>query len=363
MTDRFGDDFFERAGELVDNVVQSPGDQSRLQLNVNLPLVDVGMASASIGFEFVALAERDDGGVKLGCQLGLNFIADVDLWLVEAFAEARIFGYIEAYGDGGAECFRLMILALERRLRDVSGRAADAVFDQDAVERSVDDMDSDDYVESGLGASLTAGFGVGDDGPSAEASLERRSGTRLTEPRRGDDEPVEREIDTTSCSVSVSAGGFSLTGEVCVTEVDGRFDEVGLTCTGETDVPLAQISRLLGAGDFLHDLYGQLADTLEWAGGILGSEAPLRTLAGELAMAPVNWAIDGATEDALRRLTGQEGPNVSHGLSVEISHSRSAGFALEIRLERLHTIEFGGARDRVHVEYQDLETLFQVQVP
>ena len=91
-----------------------------------------------------------------------------------------------AYGDSGAEVFRLFSLGMQNRVSSISKRAADMVWDRKKIDETVENMDKDDYVESGLGGAFTAGFDskVGADGGQSEHSAEvgtrLEAGTKLT---------------------------------------------------------------------------------------------------------------------------------------------------------------------------------------
>lgn len=260
--------FCTGAGALVDGIVPSDGSEAGLRINANFPLVASGNVTA--GLEFRIEAERDADKVKIRTQLGATITGRADLWLVEAWARAQVYGYIEAEGNNGAECVRMMMYAIRQRVAQASDRLANAMFDQRFVADTEAGMQGEDYVESGLGAEVSGGVGTpgGDAGVGARASGE--GGTRIG---RGDDGRMQgRQSRTVRVGVTIAEDPFELEGQLELKWLNGQFHEGEIELTGTAELDLEKLEHCVGP-EFMGGMVGALAGTLTRQNGLVAGDA------------------------------------------------------------------------------------------
>lgn len=228
----FGEDLYGKVGGVVDAIVPSAGDESSLRLAFNIPIATSGMGSAKLGMNLEGEAERDhDKGVRLKVKVGGVVTGEVDLAIVEAFAQFELFGWLESYGDSGYETMKLVSFALEQRTRELSDFAADFIWGEDFAGATRKSMDDDDYVVTGVGMSGGAGF----DSKNVKNStgfldVDAAMGTRLT--KNG----IETE-SRKSAEVAFSAGRWSGAVRYEKTTVGGKSHyEVDISPTREVDI-------------------------------------------------------------------------------------------------------------------------------
>ncbi len=356
--------FAAAAGAFVDTIIPYDGTQARAEVHANFPVASVGVASASIGFSFVAYAERNGDDVKLGASVGFSATAEVDIVVLEAFLRASVFGYIEASGDSSAECFELILMAIERGVRDVSEEAADAVFDPAEIRRTERGMDQDDYVEAGLGFSLSAGFsaGSGDERLGASAGYSRRDGTRIV----SDEGDGVRDIDTRADVFNLAFNlphGFSAGAAFTIKLADGQFAESQLKVNGRGMVPIAELRGLLAGGDFLTSLYDGVGDLLTLAedadasaGQIVGA---IRS--GMNSAAPPGFGAADLADEVLANVPSFEGVELGYEVELEAKLDASLDFGVQVKLMRVQSLSFGeNDRDSFHASLELLNEIICV---
>ncbi|WP_428267601.1 DUF4157 domain-containing protein [Haliangium sp.] len=249
---RFDDSFYGRAGAVLEAAVPRGGDKAKVQINVNLPV----NANVSISFGFITEAENAQPNFKAKCEVQAGITGKVDLWLVEAFAQAKAVGYLEAQGDSGAEVFRFLAFGLYDRVAQVSRRAADFVWGDTFGATTRGQMQGDDYIESGVGVEVSAGVSGGGDGVGA--------GLRVTGGQRVSNGGQTREnFGMVQGTLSFSASPFS--GEVQVKLGSrGGVEEIEFGISGE---------RFISAADFMAELTGGSFSTLmiDYVGRAIGA--------------------------------------------------------------------------------------------
>jgi hypothetical protein len=356
--------FYASAGALADAMVPDVGDKAKLQLNVNVPVEQTGTVKAA--FEFIGNLERDDKGVKLRLKVGIGVVAskEIDAWVatVEAFAEAKAFGYMEAYGDRGAELFRLIGLGLHERIAEVSSPLAAAIFDPESLEQTLKDMDEDDYVESGLGVSVASGVGVKDESDSGgvEASGEASTGTKL---RKVNGSLEGAGVEQVSGSLSGSFDPFGLAGSLQGKWINGSFDELAADLAGTAAVDVDQLSTMVVGGRWVSGLVSTFAGLIDGGAGMVSGD-PARQ-AGSLAKyvasnGALGVGVELGTKRALERLKGLNGVKVGCSVTASASWTRAKGFSMKLRLDRSSTIDFGdNPRATVYVLLENVQQIFQ----
>lgn len=389
-------DFYDRAGALVDTIAPNPGQSGKLELAISVPVDSTGTVIAS--FTFKATVARSDKGVKVGFNVGGEVKASVkqDLWVatVEAFAKAGVDGFIESFSDTGAGAFRLMGLAIRDRIASVSETVADALFDKDYIELTIEEMDENDYVESGITASASAGVGgsvSGEiDGPrdttvggelgvngDAKASVTQK--TRLS---KNEDGTLKRETTTDSsasasasvkakASVSGDVKGFGVKGELGFEgelSTDGGAKgklKAGLTGTADLD------------GDELNEMFTDVAyitDTLTSLGGLVETaktalpEGDTQRMAASMGQALVDASgtglqLDQDTLDAAKQLEGTK-VKIQYQLCLEGSVNEKMETSLELKMEKTNKVTFdsGLRKAKVKILVENIQNVFSLKI-
>jgi len=337
-----GDGFYTAAGGILDNLFSKGGTKGKAQINVNIPIA--GGGAVTVGFEFKGEAERGDGNkLKARFELGATLTGRVNAVFFRAFIQARLFGYMEAQGDNGAEVFRLMAMALQRRIRRVSPRLADAVFSDYTLAMAEVGMDKDDYVESGLGVSVSAGFGSGDGSTEAEAGAQYTSGTRLT---KGDDGEIKSTgTSQFEMSASLTADPFNMNGKFVLQWMGGKLNKVELEVSGAHEVDL-ETFKLIVMGQWLTGQIAGLKGLIEEKKRVAEKKGWDAQKVGLLTQAITGLGaadLVGAkgVDTALRKIKGFEGVKLGHRATLKAGWERGKGPSAEFIIERYGKIEIG----------------------
>lgn len=388
--------FYDSAGALVDAIAPNPGQKGKLDLAISVPVDASGTVVAT--FTFKANVERSDKGVKVGFNVGGEVKAAVkqDLWVatVEAFAKAGVNGFIESFADTGAGAFRLMGLAIRDRIAGASETVADALFDKDYIDLTIEEMDEDDYVESGITASASAGVSGsvsgeidgprdttlgGEVGASGDAKASVTSKTRLT---KGEDGTLQRESttdSTASASASVKAKA-SLSGDVNGFAVKGELGFEGSLSTGggasgKLKAGLSGTADL--DGDELNEMFTDVAyitDTLTSLGGLVETaqtalpEGDTQRMAASMSQALIDASgtglqLDQDTLDAAKQLEGTK-VKIQYQLSLEGSIDDKLKTALELKLEKTNKVTFdsGLRQAKVKILVENIQSVFSIKI-
>jgi len=371
------DGFYSSAGGVLDVLLPNVGDKGKVQINVNIPIDQSG--SVRVSFEFVAEAERDANGVKGKIQVGGGVTATttVDLYFVavDAFARGMVFGYMESYGDSSTEMFRLMGLGIQQRLAGASQDIADAVFDRAYISATMREMDSDDYVESGLGVAVSAGASVRTGAPgtepaaSAGGGVTYQEGTRLTSDGRGG----VRENDAAQLQVQLNgqASPFALAGKITGKWLNDELGGVDVEVEGEAMLGADELSEVVVGGRWLSGMMGSLISIIQGGQGLVQDENVARQVGGMASFigqsSGIGQLAEGASARAIDNLSGM-GVSLGHKLTVKVSWTAGQGYGLEITLERVGQIEFSTnprnptPRDTVYVLVENVQRVFQITV-
>ncbi len=384
--------FYDMAGALVDKIAPNPGQSGKLDLTIAVPVDASGTVTAS--FTFKASVSRTDKGVKVGFNVGGEVKASVeqDLWVatVSAFAKAGINGFVESFSDTGAGAFRLMGLALRQRIAGASETIADALFDKDYIDYTIEEMDDDDYVESGMTASASAGVGGkvsgkvetaggtsvgGEVSGSGDASASVTGKTRLTKGSNGD----LVETSSTEASASATAKG-SVSGDVKGFAVKGELSFSGKVstkgkATGKVAASVTGTADL--DGDQLNDLFTDAAyitDTLSSLGGMISTaktalpEGDTHRMAASMSQALVDASgaglqLDKDTLDAAKQLEGTK-VKIQYTLSLSGSVDEKLAPKLELKFEKSNKVSFdsGLRKAKVKILVENIQNVFTLKI-
>ncbi len=255
--DGLGKKFQKKAGGLLEKVAREPGQTGRLSVFTNVPIDGAGFIKAS--FKFMGQVSRGaDGKVTMKASVGGGVSAgkEIDLYFatIKAFAAAQVYGYIEAKGDTGEECFQLMALGIHRRLAKINKKLANAVVGKGTVEAAVAGMDDEDYVETGMGVEGVVGAG-GEIHPDQDvggwASAGRQSGERVS---KGDDGELKTEkYNQMSQSIGTWLPPFRLSGSYTAKKKDGAMAGIDMSLTGGAMMSIGDIEGRLAGGTFVLD--------------------------------------------------------------------------------------------------------------
>jgi hypothetical protein len=361
--------FSSKAGAVLDTLVPDIGVSGKLQLNVNIPV----MTGVDVGFEFICAAERDDKNkIKLRIQLGGTVTAQASAWLIEAWAQAKIYGYMEAYGDNGAECFRLLQLGLYERIKGASERLANAVFDGKYIADTVKDMDDDDYIETGVGASLSAGVGVKDPTSSEGGKLgagaigvEGSMGTKIS---KGKDGKIKKEdVSQWSVGVSVEKDPFSFEGKFTAKAKGQKFEGAEIELSASKSLAITDLDKMI-TEQFVSGLVQNLASTVKGTKGMFQKNPTTGQQVGSfanflMAQSGGRLGVEAGTHAALSRVSGFAGVKVGHKVTVKGTMSAEGKPGLEVKLERTSAIQFGDSpRSKVFVLLENVQPVFFFKV-
>lgn len=360
--DSFGESLYSGLGACVDALVPDVGDQSNAKLRVNVPVG--GNPNVRLGLRIDVGAQRSDAGVKVSGELMGTFTGQVETWLLDAWVQARAGGYLEAQGDDGAECFRLLILAMQRRVASVSQDAADFVFDNASIQRTIDGMDSDDYVESGLAAGVNAGVGTAGNGVSVD--LSGRTGTRLS--ANGAGGLTEQGTTSATGAIKVKADPFEVEGQAQLQWIDGTLDELKASMSGTHETSMEDLTLMVGSANYVTGLIGDLGDVVQGQSGLAGTDTTAARQVGSLAgfihnNSTLGLGVPAASQAALQNLSRFNGVSIAHKLTVEGGWTQAKGAGLSVKLERLQKITFGeNERDLIYAELENVQEVFEVGV-
>lgn len=372
QVDSLDSGFSRLAGAALDVLVPNEGDKGKLQVNVNIP-VSTGV---NVGFEFVTEAERNDKGVKMKVQIGGNVTATADLWIAEAFARAQVFGYMEAQGDSGAEVFDLMLLGIHHRINQVSETVAEALFSAEQIQEIIGNMDTtgDDYVESGMGVTVSAGVGAAD-GSSAGVEAGVQTGTRLT---RGEDESHlfgadthtlnETGVTQAHAAISFSVGEYgSVAGKITLKWENGRWKAVEVEVSGDLMMPIGELTdgaMLASMVSSFGASIGSACSANSSMGGANGGAAQIGALGSFVVRnSTLGLGVEAGTQAVLEGARNFNGVNVGHKITAKGTYDRQDGFGFEVALDRVSQIEFGeNARAPVYVLLENIQNVFTLKV-
>jgi hypothetical protein len=366
------DGFYSSAGRVVDAALPNVGDKAKVQINVNIPVDQSG--TVRVAFQFMAECERDENGVKGRVQLdgGVQAAQELDAYFVtlKVFARATVFGYLESYGDTATQMFSLLGLGIQQRIDGVSSDVADSVFNRSYIDQTMRQMDSDDYVESGLGASVSVGgsasAGSGDDAASAGAGggVTGSTGTRLSTDGRGG--VRETDVDKLAVAINGSASPFGLEGKLVFKWADNTLTGFEAELSGEAMMDAGDLNEVIVGGRWLSGTIGSVANMIRGGQGMVDDQNAARQVGGLVSFihssSGVGVLAEGASAQAISQLSGM-GVSLGHKLTVKGTWSASSGFGLEIDLERVGQIEFGDSpRDTVYVLVENVQRVFKIQV-
>lgn len=359
---RFDEGFYGAVGGVLEALVPNQGDQGRVEIEANLPVLGAGkVASVNLTLKFSFEAERDERGIKARVEVGVGVLAQVESIIVDAFVQAMLFGYLEAYGDNGTEVMRLLSLALYKTVyaQGRAGRkAAGLVWGESFEEDVAKNMDEDDYAEAGLGADLEAGFGVKDPLTKKErgGSLGyRHSRSTRYENHDGDSQIESRKVAASELSLELSIfDGWS--GSLSVSWGDEGLD---------IEAELSREAELSTKGEFLSESNLQQV-LIHWAAaafgqihGLLSGQSGYQSqaLARRVGSAISNvqnigfgpLLTEGAIVHALaKRIHALQGLKLSQQLQLGLSVEQGQG-QITVDLSSLRAIEVGEERSPVHV--------------
>lgn len=362
----FDSGFFGKAGALLDASCPNAGDKNKLQVAVNVPVDSSG--TIKVGFDFSVETEREDNGnLKARCQLLASVLASkkANLYFatIEAFAQFKGGGYIEASGQKGGDIFGLFGLAIQQRVNNSSSTVADAIFGERYAADMLESMGKDDYVESGLMGEFSAGLSVktDDDERGNGVAVGASSGTRLS---KGDSGELKKDaMSQASVALSLGISPFQATGKILAKDVNGKADSVEASLEGEAMVSASDLSELAEGGQWLSGMISQAGSLISEKSGAVSNSGARQV--GALGSFMVNGSAAGALAStaaakAIDKLD-RYGVKLGHKLSIKGTWTEGKGFELDVDLERVRQIEFGdGPRDTVYVLLENVDRVFKI---
>ncbi|MFH1467676.1 MAG: DUF4157 domain-containing protein [Pseudomonadota bacterium] len=363
--------FTAKAGAIVDSLVPLAGEQAKLQLNVNIPVA----TGVKVGFEFVIEAERSDGDhTRLRFQIGGTVTAEADLWIAKAYLQAKIYGYMEAQGKDGKACFDLMALAIYSKVHSVSEKAADYLFNKDGIMKTVDAMrdDGNDYVETGIGAEISAGIGTKSGSASVDAKAGASTGTKLTKKKGTKDKGLKalasQRVSKTTVEISFTLGKFTFVGSLTANFAGESlkaqaWKDSTIQVAADVKLNASEMSQQLVTAHMLSDLAGKVR-------GVIGEKdfhkgraqaAAVDTLAG---ISGGKFALESGTDKAIKALN-KDFPGVKLGwkVSVGVGWNDEGQHKVEIKLDKLTTFEVGeDSKSLVYVLVENIQNLFKLKL-
>ena len=358
-----GDDFFAVAGGIVDMLVPNVGDRRKLELGF---LVPVGGGAVKVGLAFEGEIKRKDDSVEVDCELGVQVVAGFSTFIGKAYVSADVGGYMEASGDHGAECFRLMILAIHQRIASVSDRAADALLEPSSVDSIIAEMDSNDQVSSGLDIDLGAGVEAPEGAvPNVDlsASGELRLGTMLT---ADGGQLTAHDVEEQSYGVTIGTPLMDVKGKLKTEMEDDVWKSVEVKVTGEKDFSWEELTVLIGASHTISGLIGDLVGVVRGTSGLVDDGNTARQVGAVADFIADNSGLGlgtaWGTQKALENIPSFEGVKVGHKFSVIAESDKDNGFSFELRLDRTSSFEFGDEQSTgVHLEIESAEEVFSFE--
>jgi hypothetical protein len=359
--------FSRTAGALLDAMLPNEGDKGKAQINVNVPVDASG--TVRVSFEFVVEAEREHDGVKGRIQIGGGVSAkkEIDLYFMsaEVFAQAMVFGYMESSGDSSAEMFDLMLLGIQQRVASVSTTVADAVFNARQMQQIVKNMDKDDYVESGLGASLSGGAGVAGSEKQQEASagVSGQTGTRLSSDGKGG--LKSDGVSQIQGQIQGIAEPFGMSGKLAGKFQNGQLHALEAELSGEAMLGAHELNELVMGGRWLSGMIGKLGGIVGGGAGLIQDKNAARRVGGLATFirdsSGAGVLAEAASAKAISKLQGM-GVKLGHKLTVKGSWE-GGKYGLDLSLERVSQIEYGkNPRDLVYVLVENVQRVFRIKV-
>lgn len=368
-----GKKFQKKAGGLADLCAPEPGRTGRMTVFVNVPVAAGGMVKVS--FKFMGQVTRGEdghvttkltvgGGVTAGKKINLYFAT------VDAFAAAQIFGYVEAKGESGEECMRLVALGLHTRLAKVNKSIANAVFGPETIAAALEGLDEDDYVETGLGVEAAVGGG-GEIAPDKQAggwlAGSATKGDRLS---RGDDGELKTDkMKGAAVSIGTWLPPFRLMGDISTKYKNGVMESAGGAITGVAMMSIGDIEGRLLGGTFLLDAGAGMARELRKARKKMkdGESARItdEMTAHVLEKSATKLTIQGGSHAAIKALNeNYAGLMIGFGLSLSISWSRTEGTTFTLSLEKQDRIDIGESfrDDLLNVRLQNIQQIFEEEL-
>ena len=376
----FGVDFTKAAGALLDAVVPQPGDKSKVQLNFNIPAGN--LPGTFISGQFTLEAERTQAEpgkpasaqTKVRTEVGIGVMTKADLWLVEVFAKAMLFGYMEAQGDNGFEVFRLYDLIMYKAVAAVSQAAADCVWGKglpEAVRKDVvkGNDDKDDYVEGGFAGEFSVGASakVGTQDRSVTGSRRASAGSKYyaTDPNKG------KKTSSIKTTLGLSIGDWG--GEVYVDEKSEQGQGSGgeVSISASRMIELGSFAEMVGdsrkfaelAGQQLSKIAGQTLKLINGVSALQNKQATKGQTVGGLVGMVGSFSMGSglaktAAIDKLKNARGIVG-KIGQKFTIKISWGMGSPTKVEISLDRASLMERGkNANDPIYVAIENISNIF-----
>jgi len=373
MLEGLGAKFQHKAGALADKVAPEAGRTGRITIFSNIPVAAGGLVKVS--FKFMDQVLRgDDGKVTMKMTVGGGVTAgkEIDLYFatVKAFAAAQVFGYIEAKGDSGEECFRLMALGIHSRLSKVNKKLANAVISADTVKVALANMDEDEYVETGLGVEVAIGGG-GEVHPDQQAGGwaygSAQKGERLT---KGEDGELKAdEYSQKSVSLGCWLPPFRAMGSLTSRQKGGKPAGVDANVSGVAMMSIGDLEGRILGGTFALDMLSRLGKELRKAGKKAakgGDGAISEQMADEMvAKSATKFVVGQATHAAIKSLNSDYGGMaIGFALSIDATWTPGADTEITLSLQKQDRIDIGKSfrDDLLMVRLESLQDIFKVEI-
>jgi len=282
------DGFCGACGSVVEALVPANGQSAKLVVRGNFPLQLPG----TVMFLALSLECENDSQYKFRGELNGGIAVTADFWIVEAFAQAKVFGYYEASGDTGTELFTMVKVAIVDGLyRHLKGQYGDKkakqlaykVFAKEEVEAVCGAMDNDDYVEVGTGYELSAGMASNKDKTpknfAATGKFEQSDARKLTG-NGASFEGIDVEREKYVFEGSYEHGTLEL-GLTCAKE--GKDSLVEAVIRGGLKLDLKDLADDQWRVAITTSIFGAFAGVIE---KIVDGQHPLRVV-GEMFRKPV----------------------------------------------------------------------------
>jgi hypothetical protein len=370
--DSLGKKFQSRAGKIAEKVARHPGSTGKASIFVNIPVAAGGLVCANMRFTG-QVSQNEDGKFTVRAEVGGGVSAgkEIDLYFVtvKAFAAAQVFGYLEAQGDSGEECFRLMSLSIHDRLAKVSKRVANALFGAETIEDAFDDMDENDYVEAGLGATALVGAGGETGTGQAVGGWAVGSKTKGEKISKDADGNVKKEKKkTTSVGLGSWFSPFRLGGTLTAKWTDGDLSDMSAELTGVAMMSIGDISQKIAGGTLIPELATSLSTGITGQAKALGDVTAMGRAAGlskhVAGKTGLTMGVESGTNRAIETLNAKYmGLQIGMALTVAVTWSKSAGYKFSVKLEKQTRFDVGsGLRDPgLFVRLESMQKIFSVE--
>ena len=328
-----------------------------------------------VSFKFMSQVSRgEDGKVTMRATVGGGVTCGKEINLycatVKAFAAAQVFGYIEAKGDSGEECFRLMAMGIHKRLAKVNKKIANAVVSGETVKAAIAGMDDDEYVETGLGVEAVIGAG-GEIHPDQQAggwaAGSKTAGERISKGEGGDLE--EKKLSSTSVNIGTWLPPFRAMGDLCAKASGGKIESVDVGLHGVAMMSIGDIEGRLAGGTFVLDALTRLAKELNKAGKKLpdGETAKISAaMAAEAgAKSGAKFVMTSASHAAIKGLNSDYG-GMAFGmqLSLTANWTPTGGTKFKVKLQKQDRVDIGKSfrDDLFYVRLENLQDLWEIEL-